>query len=160
MLSPISKANTFLTLKLLRTEKSTAGFRKNMNQNPPKSAMATGKGIVPSPTSELLQLLLKETTMQVLRLLILITLTVLVNAAPWVPIEYDSNRLMRSPEVDRDEFVGTQFMPMGSQIRFKRQYGYYGAPAYPGYYNPLGTGSAWAAGGGVVGNTLSFLVGK
>ncbi|KIH57564.1 hypothetical protein ANCDUO_12243 [Ancylostoma duodenale] len=45
---------------------------------------------------------------------------------------------------------------MDTQVRVKRQY-YYGG--YPAYYNPIGTGSAWAAGGGLIGNTLSFLVG-
>ncbi|CAJ0591793.1 unnamed protein product [Cylicocyclus nassatus] len=67
--------------------------------------------------------------------------------------------------------------------RVKRQFffpGYYNSynsfgnyyyPSYPGYFNsyyypsysyfnPLGTGSLWAAGGGLLGNTLSFFIGK
>ncbi|KAK6055695.1 hypothetical protein COOONC_06800 [Cooperia oncophora] len=41
--------------------------------------------------------------------------------------------------------------------RVKRQY-YYGGYPY-GYSNPVGTGSPWANGGGLVGNVISFLVG-
>ncbi|VDN23082.1 unnamed protein product [Cylicostephanus goldi] len=50
-------------------------------------------------------------------------------------------------------------------------FGNYYYPSYPGFYNsyyypsysyfnPLGTGSLWAAGGGLLGNTLSFFIGK
>ncbi|ETN82147.1 hypothetical protein NECAME_08138 [Necator americanus] len=54
-----------------------------------------------------------------------------------------------------DEFSVSNSIATNGRARSKRQYQYYN----PGYYNPLGTGSAWAAGGGVIGNTLSFLVG-
>ncbi|KAK5983521.1 hypothetical protein GCK32_001136 [Trichostrongylus colubriformis] len=44
--------------------------------------------------------------------------------------------------------------------RVKRQYYYGGYGGYPyGYSNPVGTGSPWALGGGLIGNTISFLVG-
>ncbi|KAK6029451.1 hypothetical protein OSTOST_04435, partial [Ostertagia ostertagi] len=39
-------------------------------------------------------------------------------------------------------------------------YGSYSYGGYPyGYTNPVGTGSPWAIGGGLVGNVISFLVG-
>ncbi|KAL6741959.1 hypothetical protein Aduo_015164 [Ancylostoma duodenale] len=58
-----------------------------------------------------------------------------------------------------DEFSDSNAVAMDTRVRVKRQVERYYYGGYPGYYNPIGTGFAWAAGGGLIGNTLSFLVG-
>ncbi|XGW01263.1 hypothetical protein V3C99_013877 [Haemonchus contortus] len=55
-------------------------------------------------------------------------------------------------------YYGTNFIPPPYPPPYYSDPYYYGGYPY-GYSNPVGTGSAWANGGGVVGNVLSFLVG-
>ncbi|VDM82752.1 unnamed protein product [Strongylus vulgaris] len=76
-----------------------------------------------------------------LRLLFFLALAALVSAIPTFPV------------------LTPVASPVIQPVYVPHRY-YYGPDYEYGYYNPLGTGSAWAAGGGVVGNTLALLVGK
>ncbi|CAJ0591794.1 unnamed protein product [Cylicocyclus nassatus] len=87
-------------------------------------------------------------------------------------MRHHANVVKRSTR-EMGDVLTKKVMTANDRRRLKRQYyptypGYYNPvysgsyyyPAYPGFYNPVGSGSLWAAGGGLVGNTLSFLLGK
>uniref|UniRef100_A0A7I4YQV0 Conserved secreted protein n=1 Tax=Haemonchus contortus TaxID=6289 RepID=A0A7I4YQV0_HAECO len=101
-----------------------------------------------------------------LRLIVLIALPFLALCFPYygtnfIPPPYpppyysDPMRPKLSVAKTREFLEGNSMEAFARRV--KRQY-YYGGYPY-GYSNPVGTGSAWANGGGVVGNVISFLVG-